>query len=212
MKITKPKISNLISTDDLKLVESKKHFDTEYKDINFKGNFSYLAFDGCIFENVNFEKLETSKIEFVDCIFKNCNLSNFNLSKVILRRTQFIETSLMGVDLSESSMRDVLFLKTSLKYSSFSFAELSKVIFQESLLDDCFFNAVKISKSIFDKCDLSNVDFLNTSLKDIDISTSNLNCLRITHKELVGAVISDFQTSFICETLGIKISEDDNND
>jgi len=60
---------------------------------------------------------------------------------------------------------------------------------------------------IFNSVDFEHAEFYKTSLKDIDLSTSDISSLRINKESIEGAIIDSFQAEQVCYLLGIKIKD-----
>ncbi|MEG0379731.1 MAG: pentapeptide repeat-containing protein, partial [Eubacterium sp.] len=66
----------------------------------------------------------------------------------------------------------------------------------------------KLKNTCFEACNLSQVDFLHTSLKGIDLTSNTLHGLSLTGAlELRGAVVNLFQAAELAKLLGVIIKD-----
>lgn len=73
---------------------------------------------------------------------------------------------------------------------------------------ESYWQAVTIEKgTIFDNCQLHAIDFIDTNLKGVDISSSDLSELRIDSKKMSGMIISPAQASYLIQLFGVKIKD-----
>jgi len=100
-----------------------------------------------------------------------------------------------------------LFEKCNLSYANFAGADLRYfeafgTNFKESFFEESKFRAVS-----FSDCDLSLTEFFKTPLKDIDLSSDNINGIHIDSLGLQGAIISPAQAIQLASYFGLVIKE-----
>ena len=60
---------------------------------------------------------------------------------------------------------------------------------------------------IYNKADLAQAQIFKTSLKDIDLSNSNIEGIAVSIEDIKGAIINQFQAIDIMYLLGVKIKQ-----
>ena len=59
----------------------------------------------------------------------------------------------------------------------------------------------------FDECKLNRAEFINVNLKDVDLSSCDINGIIFDMKSLRGIIIDRFQCDNIATMFGVKIKE-----
>lgn len=78
-------------------------------------------------------------------------------------------------------------------------------MFENSILRNGAFQENKIKKLIFKNADLTQVQFLKTSLKGIDLSNSIISGIIIAIEDIRGATINELQALDLVGLIGVKI-------
>ncbi len=174
------------------------------------------ALNGDFIENEDVEKLVLSKVTFnnvtmmdssfykvdiTDVVFENCDLSNTSFKEGILFRVLFKDCKLMGLDLEEANLRNVTFENCKLDMSAFVDADLKPVLFE-----NCY--GAKLSKVKFNSCNIEDIDFTETVLTGIDISTCKFENINVDMKSLKGCIVSREQAIGFSTLLGLKVREE----
>ena len=94
-----------------------------------------------------------------------------------------------------------------IKYANYSFSDLNLVGFTNCEVENSYFNDSEFDKILFDNCNLNFTDFHNASLKDIDLSSNNIENIKLEGRELRGSIVSLSQTMDIARFLGILIKD-----
>ena len=75
-------------------------------------------------------------------------------------------------------------------------------------LDGTLLNTIEDIKNIYLKnSDLTKSQFYKTSLKNIDLSESNIAGISVTLEDIKGAIINQFQAIDLLYLLGVKVKE-----
>lgn len=112
MKLIEPKLSYIEKTTFDECLKEMK-FQDIHIDENYEReiNLDHLTFDGCLFENIDFNTIQLNHIDLIDVTFDKCDLSNQNFDHQYLNRVQFKNCKLIGTTFIETNLKDVL-LKT----------------------------------------------------------------------------------------------------
>ena len=63
----------------------------------------------------------------------------------------------------------------------------------------------KLKNINFDDVNFKSVEIINTPLKDIDLSKSNIEGIKIDLNSLKGAIINTYQSIFLINLLNVKV-------
>ena len=90
MKLIEPKLSYIEKTTFDECLKEMK-FQDIHIDENYEReiNLDHLTFDGCLFENIDFNTIQLNHIDLIDVTFDKCDLSNQNFDHQYLNRIQF---------------------------------------------------------------------------------------------------------------------------
>ena len=200
LKITAPRlVKNL--REDVDWMDCISRQEDDFTECSFNGlcvedvSKQNLSVNSCLFTNCGFIACNYRKSQFSDVVFKNCDLSNINLSGCGFYRVEFIGCKLTGTNFSESI---------------FSMSKLRNVSFNQCFLrggglDNCQFTNVE-----FEHCNLVEAELHRTSLKGIDLTSSEIAGIRIGSipgGELKGATVTSLQALDIARMLGITIKD-----
>lgn len=211
-KIQKPKINTNLEVVDtmeelLQLVEEdEKICDKLIENIDIPSiDESRLAFDSCVFRNVNFNNCTLRYIDLLDVAFERCDLSNIDFSEGSIYRTEFVNCKLIGGKIEDANLKDCLFKNVLGDYSSFSFSKLNKVIFEGSSFASSVFMEVKNKHMYFDDCNFKKTVFAKTFLEDVDLSNCEIDGIEIGLKELYKAKVNASQGLELIKLIGLIV-------
>ncbi len=165
-----------------------------------RANFHEVIFKGSTFIGCSFKRAE-----LVDVRFENCDLSNVNLENAIIHRVEFVNCKIIGINLSESNLRNVSFHQCNGKYGFFGFSNLKEVKFNECDLSLSDFKESIFSKVGFCYSNISECQMAGTKLKDIDLTSCNIEGIGIRIEDLKGAIVSPIQAVSLSSLMGIVI-------
>lgn len=203
-----PIISKKIEKANLSALSYEyKISDFEFINDDCQKKFINIEFNGCVFRKMNFSG------SFNDCFlyhlyFENCDLSNVTFKKCGFHRVIFNNCRLMGTNFIECNLKYVTISDTKADYLNISGSKLNEVYFMDSMLENSFFDDTSLNKHKFLNCDLISASFIHTSLKDVDLSNSQIGFLKIATKDLKGAIISPYQAIDLMGIIGVKIKEE----
>lgn len=131
-------------------------------------------FINCEFINCNFSKSDLSYIDFLDCHFKNCNLSLAILKNTGLKNVKFTGCKQMGLDFSASNsfLFTVSFQDCILDYSTFIYKKLKKTVFTDCSLKEVDLSNTDLTQALFKNCDLAQATIQDSILDKTDFRTS----------------------------------------
>lgn len=179
-----------------------KAFDMHIKDLKMI-DCSYSEFDGCIFENVSFNKNEN--YTFVDCVFRNCDFSNSSLKLSSFHRTLIQHSKGIGTNFLKSHFSYTRFVDCRFSLSNFSESNLDHVKFMNSEVSRSAFIGCKFKDLISENIDFSESDFNETSLDNCDFSSCTLNDINVSLVLIKGLTLNESQALSFTQLLGIKI-------
>lgn len=190
---------------DLTLFEDGYISEYQFQDASIHETCELLRIDACIFKNIDFKHSIFTKCEFIDCIFDHCDLSNVDLSDNSFHRVEFKNCRCVGLDISNSMFQDTLFENIQGNYMNFSYSSYKQVEFIKNDFENASFNHVKFSDIEFKECNLKKCELIHTPLKNLDISTCDINDWLITIEDIKGLCIAPSQAEMITALLGVKI-------
>lgn len=202
-----------ISNPELNALESVK-----YKEIknNYKLENIYIenetitldtnvVIKSCKFNGVVFDKTDIKFGNLEDVEFINSDLSNLNFMDTTFFRVKFENCKLFGTNFIDSDFDNVI-----IKDSMCNLINIAGLKMQNSKLTNSNFKESRImsctlKNNIIENIDLSKSDIIDTSLKDIDLSSSNISNIKIDLKSVRGVVINFEQSMDLIGLLGVKI-------
>ncbi|MEG0855939.1 MAG: pentapeptide repeat-containing protein [Terrisporobacter sp.] len=211
-KIQKPKINtnlDVVNTVEelLGLIEEdEKICDKLIENIDIQSiDESRIAFDSCVFKNVNFNNCTLRYIDLLDVVFERCDLSNIDFSDGSIYRTEFNNCKLIGGKIEDANLKDCLFKNVLGDYSSFSFSKLNKVNFESSSFASSIFMEVKNKNMQFDDCNFKKTVFTKTFLEDVDLSNCEIDGIEIGIRELYKAKVNASQGLELIKLIGLIV-------
>ncbi len=182
----------------------EKNLDVHYIDQTFDlSKLSYYEFNGCFFENCTFIN-EGSNMHFCHCIFNNCDLCNTTFNKTKLYITEIKESKLIGITLNESIFENTIIKESNLKFSSFYYHKFKDVLLEDSILNESILEGTTLIKTKINNSNLTKIDIIKTKF-NIDLSTNNIEEIKITLEDIKDATISYSQCSDLIKLLQVKI-------
>lgn len=166
-----------------------------------------LRVDKVIFENVNFLEAAWPRSEFIDVLFINCDLSNADFSRCVFHRTEFHNSKLVGTNFAEAGIRHTLFQDCVLNYATFGFSLCNTARFESSSLRYADFYEAELKHTEFDKCEMNDINFVEASLKGIDLSSNSFENIQVTVDKLAGCEVSPEQAMAFARQMGLIIKE-----
>lgn len=166
-----------------------------------------IVFDTCLFQKVTMKQNVLKRSEFIDCKFIDCDLSNNEFHNSTFMRCEFINTRLTGSHFIECFVSHVLIDKSHCNYIDFADSKLEFCDFKDSLFQEANFFENEVKNLTFNKLKLEKATFYQSSLKGVDLSTSDIYSLKTDLKSIKGAEISSFQAREVCHLLGIKVND-----
>ncbi|WP_283679999.1 pentapeptide repeat-containing protein [Lentilactobacillus sp. Marseille-Q4993] len=179
----------------------------EYKNCQFSpsnGNrmVSDVVFVHCLFDQDDFDGKDWNDVKFI-----GCSLPNKSFHQNYFANCEFSGCQLTGSDFSIGTK----FLKTKFTSSKLMYANFSETAMEQSGFENCeliesSFQAVKVKKGLaFTGCDVDGIDFLDTNLKGIDLSTATFGTLVVDPTRLKGLKINPYQASVLITMFGVEI-------
>jgi len=134
------------------------------KDIYSQETFSKLilteetiesrVFDECEFIDCLFIGCKFEKCRLLNCKFEKCDLSNIVPMNSEFREVKFTNCKTIGIDWTRAG-------------------KLKELQFSECLVNYSNFRLLKLPKTVIKKCEVKDVDFIETNLKDSNLSRSD---------------------------------------
>lgn len=166
-----------------------------------------VEFIDCTIEKVNlFEK------KLTDCIFTNCTFSNVNMAMSKLPGTQmnkarFENCKIMGIDFSQcrNFLFEVSFYSCILDFSSFENMKMQNTEFIDCSMKGVDLVGTNLEKSKFMNCNLEDAIFIRTNLKEADLSTAYNFIIPPTQNFLKKAIFSESNLSGLLHEFDIRL-------
>lgn len=131
-------------------------------------------YEGCTFNQCNFNDKDLSDFKFIDCAFNNCNFSLTRLDRIAFRDVKFKDCKMLGMrfDTCNDFGLAFSFEGCQLNHSSFYKLKIKKTIFKNCQLHEVDFTESDLASALFDNCDLNQAVFDRTILERADFRTS----------------------------------------
>lgn len=168
-----------------------------------------LHIDTVVFENVNFIDIAWPRSEFVDVIFINCDLSNADFTRCVFHRTEFRNSKLVGTNFAEAGVRHSLFVECVLNYATFGFSLCTFTEFRNCSMRQADFYEVELKETVFTLCDMEDINFAETNLRGVDLSTNRFESIQVTVEKLAGCTVSPNQALAFVRQMGMRISDEE---
>lgn len=204
-KISNPELNNLekIKYEDIENNYNLENLCIENEKIILDTN---VVIKSCKFNGVVFDKLDIKFGTLEDVEFINCDLSNVNFMDTTFFRVKFENCKLFGTNFVDSDFDNVI-----IKDSMCNLINIAGLKIQNSKLTNSNFKESRImtcilKNIIIENIDLSKSDIIDTSLKDIDLSSSNINNIKTDLESIKGCIINFEQSMDLIGLLGVKIN------
>ncbi len=166
--------------------------------------YGRLLATGCSFRKVGFSKSKLL-LDCTDTVFTGCDFSFCKLSGSSLLRCKFIGCDFTGADLCESFWRDCSFTDCKCDMVNCNQSKYSGVVYQNCRMESAYFENCTLKKTSFQGCRLSGGCFHGTKLKEIDLTTCDIDRLKLRQEDLQGCKLTFDQAITFLWMLGIKI-------
>lgn len=170
-------------------------------------SFAQDKFDEVIFRKIIFKNEEFRQVGFVDVIFENSDLSGIEFENCLFRRVQFVNCKLIGTSFNKCRFTHVEWSSTLMKFSMWSLCKIEQSIMRDSNLDETRFFEVEFQDIQIEFCSFSKTEFIETPLKDCNVSTSFVDGWTIDPKNLIGIKVNTTQAVDFARLLGIEVAE-----
>lgn len=208
-----------ISANELQIEELEKIIPAAVHD-ETAVNFCYFKNETLVFD-------EAVTVDFKDCIFEKCKIIGIKFEKSSFMNIKFISCDFSGTVFSNSLIRNTDFIRCKGAGSQFTdsiidntYIENSRFnlssFFSTSFKKSCFF-CVDFEQSQFIECKLNfftcketsfiQSEFLRTSLASVDLTSCNIDGMRITPTDIRGATVTSLQACGLAQLLGIIIKD-----
>jgi uncharacterized protein YjbI with pentapeptide repeats len=164
-----------------------------------------IRVDEARLSRVSLSETNLKKPSWLDVTFDSCNLSGAVWDDPSLVRVELSDSKLVGARWSEAELEDVRFVGCHMSYLAFWSAKLVRVEFERCVLREADFHGADLSGVRFVECDLSLANFADAKLSAADVSSSDIQGIRIGHREVQGLVISREQAVAVAKLLGLVV-------
>ena len=162
-------------------------------------------FHGCLFDGCRLLDMEIEGVFFVDVVFRDCDLSNLSMRGGVFIRCVFERCRLTGADLAEASLTDVTFLNCKGDYLGLAQARCKDVRFVGCELTEAGMQEMQLARTVFEGCRLQRAELFHTPLSGIDLTTDEIDGIRLEGSELKGAIVTPLQACELARLLGLII-------
>ena len=160
------------------------------------------------FTNVVFINGSLKNAYFKNVLFEKCEWINGEFSHSAMKSVQFKQCRLNGLLLSESTLEHVSFNDSMMTLSSFGYSTFKTVQFHQCQLSDTDLLEMTLKHVWFHSCNLNHARISQTSLKDVDISTSDFETLSINLEDIKGAIVNQSQALSFLKFLELSITDE----
>ena len=164
--------------------------------------------DEAILENHLYQQIDLPNQEVRNLVFRDavCDFSNVEWLSGSFHRVTFLRCNLTGTNFADSYLKDCLFEDCKADYASFRFANFNLVHFNQTRLVESEFFEVTWKKLLLEACDLTESNWLNTSLKGLDFSQNTFERLTFSPNYLSGLKVTPEQAIYLASALGLVIT------
>ena len=170
-------------------------------------DFSHLDCVQVVFRVCRFAGTDFSHSFFDRVRWERCDLSGCRFSECSFRETAFLDCRGDGCSFPQS-----VFSRVQVEEGSWHCANFTKAVWKTGSFRSCRLNQGILAQMrhrnlTFQKVDLTGVDFFQTSLAGVDLSTCEIQGLTLSqdHRELRGAVLALEQAGDVAALLGIQL-------
>lgn len=196
--------SSLYETEIENLLKEENE-NSFFKDSKLKEEEGRLDLIHCKLSQVHLLTCTFEKSSLVASYFENCDLSNTKMMESSIHNVYFKNCKLLGLDISLSSLRDIKFEDCILDFSNFSLSKMSHIILKNCMIQNASFNDVNWKAITLEGCNFSGSEFLHTSLKGLDFSTSMIENIKVDKHDLKGVIVDERGALLLSQMLGVII-------
>lgn len=164
-----------------------------------------LEFVGCRFVRCDFSTLSITRLSFTDCVFERCDFSNFLFKKCSLMRVRFESCRLTGATFSDAALAHARFEDSLMRYAAFGKCKLRAVEFERCDMHSAAFHEVKHDSMALIDCKLAESEWVLAPLKGVDLSSCEIQGLRVGEGILRGAIVAAEQLLDLAALIGVEI-------
>ena len=158
----------------------------------------------CRFKNIRFTK-DLSGCQFVDVEFDHCDFSNCNLHESVFRRVRFNICRMMGSDFTMCRFQDVSILNAKADFVNFNGTKWKNAIWQGNDFSESSVSNAECKNIQISECNFTKTEFYHTPLKDLDVSTSNIDSIAVVPEDLKGCIVNEEQAIACARILGVIV-------
>ncbi len=132
-------------------------------------------YENCCFTTCNFASVDLSHFKFIECDFNGCDLSNAKLDNSTFQEVRFEDCKLLGL-LFSSCCKFLLsfgFKSCNLSLSSFYQLRLKNTRFEKCEMTELDFVETDLTGAVFDECNLHGSVFERSILVQADFRTAS---------------------------------------
>ena len=137
-------------------------------------------------------------------LYQQIDLSNQEVRNLVFRDAVFDHLSLANGQFASFDCSNVRF--EGCDFSTFRFANFNLVHFNQTRLVESEFFEVTWKKLLLEACDLTESNWLNTSLKGLDFSQNTFERLTFSPNYLSGLKVTPEQAIYLASALGLVIT------
>ena len=189
--------------------EEEEHIERAqfYNDMLLETNLQRVDIDTCFLKGCKFPECIIQKSYITDAVFRDCDLSNVHFEDTNFRRVEFHNCKLVGTNFTGAILKHVLMSECLGRYCNFSFAHIQDSLFQTCDFAKMGMTEARLTRILLEGCSLAEAEMLNTPLKDVNLTTNDLQGIRLSGGELQGAIISSLQAVDLIRIFGVSIQD-----
>ncbi len=169
------------------LLEELNFDDIDCSDLDFSNKIlKRVIFDSCNLEKATFSNTQFDSVSVTDCNLKKADFKQAKLEKTIIQNCK-----LRKADFSEASILRSCINTSDCSKANFSDVTLEFVCLDECKLDDAVFKNLKGSFSAIDECSMNGVDFTKASLTRSMVNTAELHKADFSESDLESTLFSE---------------------
>lgn len=181
-------------------------YEKKYKDLKLlETTIKNKTFGNVQISSSSFFSISFDNVIFNQVVFTHVDFSNSNFTNCGLHYCQFVDCKMIGTSFSESTLKFCKFHNISGRYMSICSCKIHDLSITESDLLEARFLESFPNKFVFENVNLKNAEFNMFSLKNVDLSTCNIENFLIDPKYLRGVTLNYSQMVDLAPILGILL-------
>ncbi|HEX7668486.1 MAG TPA: pentapeptide repeat-containing protein [Polyangiaceae bacterium] len=164
-----------------------------------------VHFDTVRLTHTSLARARLARADFQDVVCTACDLSASAFDAPTFTRVELHGSTLVGARFTDGRFTDVRFVDCKIELAAFWQARFTRVTFERCKLREADFHGADLGHALFKECDLALSNWADAKLKGTDVSTSDINGIKIGTPAMVGLVVNQTQAVALAKTFGLVV-------